>query len=450
MPDFLKFFPSNNIKPQTTLPLFYKIMPTKCFEDMQSRGYFYQFTDEESVIKLLNETSTSFYVGFDPTADSLHIGHLLPVMAARRLQQFGHRPIMLVGGATALVGDPSGRQEARPLLTVDTVRHNSEAIKEQLSRFIDFNTADFVNNADWFTKIYYLDFLRDIGPHFSVNKMLSMDSVKMRMETGISFLEFNYMILQAYDFMYLNEKYGCELQVGGQDQWGNIVTGVDLARRVKGKQLYGATWPLLMDSSGKKFGKSLGNAVWLDKNRTPVFDYYQYWRNVEDADVCKLLCFFTSLPTEEIEELKNLQAPRINRAKEILAFEATLLAHGFEEAKNAYIAAGTKFGFADPENKIFTTSSIKDVKNANSTENLPTFEIPKEKVEEGAWIVEALALSGLCSSNSEARRLIQGGGAYVNNEKVSDINLRLTINDFKNGELIIKAGKKNIKRFVIK
>lgn len=425
-------------------------MTKKCFEDMQSRGFFYQFTDEESVIKLLNEASTSFYVGFDPTADSLHVGHLLPVMAARRLQQFGHRPIMLVGGATALVGDPSGRQEARPLLTVDTVRRNSEAIKEQLSRFIDFNTANFVNNADWFTKMYYLDFLRDIGPHFSVNKMLSMDSVKMRMETGISFLEFNYMILQAYDFMYLNEKYGCELQVGGQDQWGNIVTGVDLARRVKGKQLYGATWPLLMDSSGKKFGKSLGNAVWLDKNRTPVFDYYQYWRNVEDTDVCKLLYFFTSLPTEEIEELKKLQPPQINRAKEILAFEATLLAHGFEEAKKAYISAGTKFGFADPENRIYTTSSIKDVKIANSTENLPTFELTREKVEQGVWIVSLLAESGLCSSNGEARRLIQGGGAYVNNEKVSDMNYNLTISDFINGEAILKAGKKNIKRIIIK
>ncbi|MEI6055376.1 MAG: tyrosine--tRNA ligase [Lentisphaerota bacterium] len=425
-------------------------MTNKCFEDMQSRGYFYQFTDEEAVKKLLNETSTSFYVGFDPTADSLHIGHLLPVMAARRLQQFGHRPIMLVGGATALVGDPSGRQEARPILTVDTVSRNSEAIKEQLARFIDFNTANFVNNADWFTKMYYLDFLRDIGPHFSVNKMLSMDSVKMRMETGISFLEFNYMILQAYDFVYLNEKYGCELQVGGQDQWGNIVTGVDLARRVKGKQIYGATWPLLMDSSGKKFGKSLGNAVWLDKNRTPIFDYYQYWRNVEDTDVCKLLYFFTSLPSEEIEEFKKLQAPRINRAKEILAFEATKLAHGFEEAKNAYIAAGTKFGFADTENKIPTTSYIKDVKTANSTENLPTYEISKERIDAGVWIVSLLAESGLSSSNGEARRLIQGGGAYIGNSKVSDINYNLTINDFSNGEAIIKAGKKNIKRIVIK
>lgn len=425
-------------------------MLNKCFEDMLSRGYFYQFTDEESVKRLLNETSTSFYVGFDPTADSLHVGHLLPVMAARRLQQFGHRPIMLVGGATALVGDPSGRQEARPILTVDTVRRNSEAIQEQLSRFIDFNTANFVNNADWFTKMYYLDFLRDIGPHFSVNKMLSMDSVKMRMETGISFLEFNYMILQAYDFVYLNEKYGCELQVGGQDQWGNIVTGVDLARRVKGKQLYGATWPLLMDSSGKKFGKSLGNAVWLDKNRTPVFDYYQYWRNVEDTDVCKLLYFFTSLPSEEIEELKKLQVPQINRAKEILAFEATLLAHGFEEAKNAYIAAGTKFGFADPENRIPTTSSIKDVKNASSTENLPTYEISKERIDAGIWIVSLLTESGLTSSNGEARRLILGGGSYINNLKISDINYNLTISDFANGEAIIKAGKKNIKRIVIK
>lgn len=425
-------------------------MPKKCFEDMQRRGYFYQFTDEESVAKLLNETSTSFYVGFDPTADSLHTGHLLPVMAARRLQQFGHRPIMLVGGATALVGDPSGKQEARPILSIETVAKNSEAIKKQLSKFVNFDNALFVNNADWFAGMLYLDILRDIGPHFSVNRMLSMDSVKLRMETGITFLEFNYMILQSYDFIHLNDAYKCELQIGGQDQWGNIVSGVELGRRVKGKQLYGATLPLLTDSNGKKFGKSVAGAVWLDVNKTSVFDYYQFWRNVDDHDVCRLLYLFTTLPSEEIEEFKKLQAPEINRAKEILAFETTLLAHGFDEARNTYIAAGSKFGFADPENKIHTTSSIKYIKLASCTENLPTYEISKDKIDAGVWIVETLALSGLCSSNGEARRLIQGGGAYVNNSKISDINYNLTSKDFLDGEVIIKAGKKNIKRLVIK
>ncbi len=425
-------------------------MPTKCFEDMQSRGYFYQFTDEESVKRLLNETSTSFYVGFDPTADSLHTGHLLPVMAARRLQQFGHRPIMLVGGATALVGDPSGKQEARPILSIETVAKNSEGIKKQLSKFVNFDNALFVNNADWFAGMLYLDILREIGPHFSVNKMLSMDSVKLRMETGITFLEFNYMILQSYDFMHLNNAYNCELQIGGQDQWGNIVSGVELSRRVKGKQLYGATLPLLTDSNGKKFGKSVAGAVWLDANKTPVFDYYQFWRNVDDHDVCRLLYLFTTLPSEEIEELKKLQAPEINRAKEILAFETTLLAHGFDEAKNAYIAAGSKFGFADPENKIFTSSSIKDIKTLNSTENLPTYEVSRERICEGIWIVSLLAEAGLCSSNGEARRLIQGGGAYLNNEKISDVNYNLKIGDFTNMEAILKAGKKNIKRLLIK
>ncbi len=429
---------------------------------MVGRGFFYQLTDEESLHKILNESSITFYVGFDPTADSLHIGHLLPVMAAKRLQSYGHKPIMLVGGATALVGDPSGKQEARPILSREKVAKNAATIKAQIGRFINFNEAYLVNNADWFADMLYIDMLRNIGSHFSVNRMLSMDSVKQRMETGISFLEFKYMILQAYDFVHLNEKYNCELQVGGQDQWGNIVSGVELGRKLKGKPFYGATFPLLMDRSGQKFGKTAAGAVWLDKNRTSVFDYYQFWRNVEDTDVCRLLYLFTALPSDEIESFKKLQAPAINRAKEILAYETTLLAHGAEEAKNAYIAAGTKFGFADPENKIATSSTIKTITASNSSESLPTYEISSDEISssssksddsstsEGKWLVALITESGLTSSNGEARRLIQGGGAYINDKKITDVNYDVTENDFENNEMILKAGKKNMRRIIIR
>ena len=427
-------------------------MTIKCFEDMEARGFFYQLTDDDAIKKTLNKKKVAFYVGFDPTADSLHTGHLLPVMAARRLQQAGHKPIILVGGATALVGDPSGKQESRPILTRETVSKNAEALKQQLSKFIHFDdkNAVFVNNADWLCDVNYLDLLRDIGRHFSVNRMLSMESVKQRMETGISFLEFNYMILQAYDFLHLYRKYKCELQIGGQDQWGNIVSGVELVRKVTRRPVLGATFPLLTDNNGQKFGKTAGGAVWLDPSRTSVFDYYQFWRNVDDADVTKLLYLFTSLPTEEIKKLETLKAPEINRAKEILAYEATVLAHSEKEAKKAYLAAGTKFGFADPENKIQTSSNIVNVKTSDGSADLPSFGIDKDKLDEGIWIVTLLSESGLCSSNGEARRLIKGGGAYLNGTRISDFNYTVTDKDFTNDETILKAGKKKIRRIWVK
>jgi len=425
-------------------------MAIKCFEDMEARGFFYQLTDSDAVKKSLNEEKVTFYVGFDPTADSLHTGHLLPVMAARRLQQAGHRPIILVGGATALVGDPSGKQEARPILTKETVAENVEALKQQLSKFINFDdkNAIFVNNADWLCSVLYIDLLRDIGCHFSVNRMLSMDSVKQRMETGISFLEFNYMILQSYDFLHLHREYDCSLQVGGQDQWGNIVSGVELVRRVTGKPVFGSTFPLLTDSNGQKFGKSMGGAIWLDPSRTSIFDYYQFWRNVDDADVGRLLFLFTSLSTEEVKYLGALEAPEINRAKEILAYEATVLAHNEEEAKKAYLAAGTKFGFADPKNKISTSSKIVNIKTTDGTADLPSYSIDKNRLNEGIWIVSLLSESGLCSSNGEARRLIKGGGAYINGTRISDFNYSVSAKDFSNNESILKAGKKKIRRII--
>ena len=422
-----------------------------CFDDLNSRGFIYQLTDTDAIKKTLNNNKTYFYVGFDPTGDSLHTGHLLPVMAARRLQQAGHVPIILVGGATGMVGDPSGKNEARQVLTKETVASNAEALKKQLSKFIDFEDgkAIFANNADWLCDLLYIDMLRDIGRHFSVNRMLSMDSVKQRMETGISFLEFNYMILQSYDFLHLNEKYNCTLQVGGQDQWGNIVSGVDLVRRVNGKQVYGATFPLLTDSAGQKFGKTADGAIFLDTNKTSVFDYYQFWRNVEDSDVKKLLFLFTSLPTDEVEELGSFQAPEINRSKEILAFEATKLAHGEEVAAKTYLAAGSKFGFADPKNTITTSSSIVKYKAEDAVKNLPTFNIKKADIEEGIWIASLLSKSGLCNSNGDARRLIKGGGAYINDARINDMNYNITHTDFNDGELILKAGKKKFKRIVI-
>ncbi len=421
------------------------------YKDLKERGFIYQETDAEALQKLLNSEPVTFYIGFDPTADSLHIGHLLPIMAMRRLQEAGHKPIALVGGATALVGDPSGKSEARPIMSKEIVAGNAAALKSQLSRFIDIDNSIFVNNADWFHDLLYIDFLRDIGSRFSVNKMLTAESVKMRLETGLSFLEFNYMILQAYDFSVLNREYGCKVQFGGQDQWGNIISGVDLTRRMNQAEVFGMTFPLLLNSQGQKFGKTAGGAVWLDPTRTPVFDYYQFWRNCDDADVGKLLCFFTSLPIEEIKALSALEAPAINRAKEILAYEATVLAHGKAEAEKAYLAACSKFGFSDPDNKIPTSSSVKDIKPAaGGVDDLPTFEVPAEELEgDGIWVVKLLAMSGLCNSNGEARRLIQGGGAYLNDERIGAVETNVTAADFNDGSLILKAGKKKVKRIIM-
>lgn len=417
------------------------------FEDLKVRGFIYQNTSEDAIKKLLSEEKVYYYVGFDPTGDSLHVGHLLPVMAMRRLQQAGHVPIVMVGGATGQIGDPSGKSEARVILSKEVVAHNAECIRKQLSRFISEDNAIFVNNAEWFNNMLYLDFLRDIGSKFSVNKMLTAESVKMRLETGLSFLEFNYMILQAYDFYMLNKKFGCKLEMGGQDQWGNIVAGTELVRRLSQQEVHGITMPLLINSStGQKFGKSVGGAVWLDKNKTSVFDYYQFWRNTDDADVQKLMLYFTALP---VDEIRNICSASINRAKEILAFEATALAHSGEEAAKAYLAAGAKFGFSDKENKIPTSSAIAKINMDEAViDDLPTYELTLPA--EGIWFPKLMAEAGLCKSNGEARRLIQGGGAYLNDQRISDPDFTAKAADFPNGSAIVKAGKKNIKRIVLK
>ncbi len=421
-------------------------MSTNLLEDLKARGFVYQSTDEKALAKALSEGPITYYVGFDPTGDSLHVGHLLPVMAMRCLQKAGHRPIALVGGATGLVGDPSGKQEARPILTKEKVAQNCAAIGEQLKRFLPYDNVVMANNLDWLGEMKYLDFLRDIGSKFSVNKMLTAESVKLRMETGITFMEFSYMLLQSYDYYILNRDYGCTLELGGQDQWGNIAAGIDLVRRLSQKEVHGFTMPLLLNSQGKKFGKSVGGAVWLDKNKTSVFDYYQFWRNVDDADVRKLMGYFTALPLDEIQTLCDAS---INRAKEVLAFEATSLAHGHDEAAKAYLAACTKFGFADKDGTIPTSSRIREIKPDSSAalDDLPTYRLTLPA--EGIWIVKLLADSGLCKSNGDARRLIQGGGAYLGDKRVESADCTVTAADFKDGAVILKAGKKNLKRIVL-
>ncbi len=430
------------------------------FDLLTERGFIYQLTDDLEIKERLAAGRLVFYIGIDPTADSLHIGHLLPLMAARWLQQYGHKPIILIGGGTAMVGDPSGKTEMRMMLTEEEIESHGQALKNQLKRFIvidkqtdgsatEDNAAIVLNNCDWLQNLKYIDFLRDFGRHFSVNKMLATESVKLRMETGLSFLEFNYSLLQSYDFYILAKDYDCVLQLGGQDQWGNIVAGVDLTRRVLSRPVYGMTFPLLTDSQGRKFGKSVDGAVWLDKSKTSVFDYYQFWRNVDDADVGKLLFFYSALPIDEIKRLALMGDPEINRAKEILAFEATSLAHGIDAAKKAFIAAASQFGYADKECKIDTSSKITRIDIKDDSSNLPSFTITSADVNKGYWIVKLIVDSGLEKSNGSARRLIKGGGAYLNDIRITDIDKEIKLSDFTRDIMTLRSGGKNIRQILL-
>ncbi len=412
------------------------------YDILKERGFVYQVTDEDGVRKLFDRKRVTAYIGFDPTADSLHAGSLVPIMALAHVQRSGHRPIALVGGGTGLVGDPSGKTETRKLLDIETIRSNAEALKRQLARYISFEEekALLLNNADWLIDLKYIEFLRDIGKYFSVNKMLTAESIKQRLEKGLTFIEFNYMVLQAYDFYILNRDYDCDIQMGGQDQWGNIVAGIDLIRRISSKEAFGITFPLITDSSGQKFGKSVKGAVWLDAKKTSPYDYYQFFRNTMDDDVERYLGYFTFLPMDEVRELGKLKPPLLNRAKEILAFEATKITHGLDEAKKAYIASVEKFGEADPNKTVETSSDILniDIKEAEH----PSVDISKSKIIDGLSVVEAFVISGLVKSKGEARRLIKQGGAYVNGKRVSSDSLILKIDDFKEGKLDLRAGKK--------
>ena len=405
----------------------------KIYEELQRRGLIAQVTDEEEIKELINNGGARFYIGFDPTADSLHAGHFMTLVLMRRLQKAGNKPIVVLGGGTGLVGDPSGRTDMRAMLNEEQIAHNCERFKEQISRFIEFgeDKALCVNNADWLKGLKYTEVLRDVGACFSVNKMLTAECYKQRMEKGLTFLEFNYMIMQSYDFYYLHEKYGCNMQFGGDDQWSNMLAGTELIRKKTGKDAFALTIPLLTNSEGKKMGKSAKGALWLDKEKTSPYEFFQYWRNVDDADVDKCLKMITFIPIEEIEEMTKWPDNRINEKKEILAFEITKLVHGEEEANKALNAARALF-----------SGEGDDI-------NMPTTELNKEEVGEGIGLLDLLVLTKLATSKGEGRRLIEQGGISINGEKISDVNLKLTIEKLSDS-IKIKKGKKVFHKVVLK
>jgi len=380
----------------------------------------------------------TFYVGVDPTGPSMHIGHMVPFFAMSHLQKAGHQPIALVGGGTSMIGDPSGKTEMRKMLTIEQIRANAQSIKGQLSKIIDFapGKGRMVNNYDWLGPLNYLEFLRDIGKHFSVNRMLSFETYKMRMETGLSFIEFNYQLLQSYDFLTLAREYGCELQMGGDDQWGNIVAGIELTRRVESKEVYGLTFPLVTRSDGKKMGKTEKGAVFLDPEMFSPYEFYQYWRNVADADAAKFLKLFTFLPMEQIRELEALEGAEVNRAKEILAYEQTKIIHGEEEAEKAREAARAAFSVG--------VSSGPGDKSA-----IPSIDIAGTELAAGIGVLDLFARTDLCSSRGEARRLVDQGGASINETKITDVEAVIDASFVKQGELMLKAGKKRYFRVVV-
>ena len=394
-------------------------------DELLDRGYIKQFTHEAETRELLEKEKITFYIGFDPTADSLHVGHFIALMFMAHMQRAGHRPIALLGGGTAMVGDPSGKTDMRKMLTKEQIQHNVDSIKKQMERFIDFSDdkAILVNNGEWLLNLNYVDFLRDVGTHFSVNRMLSAECFKQRLEKGLSFLEFNYMLMQGYDFYVLNQKYGCKMQLGGDDQWSNMIAGVELVRRKAQGEAFAMTCTLLTNSQGQKMGKTVGGALWLDAEKTSPFDFYQYWRNVDDADVEKCLALLTFLPMDEVRRLGSLEGAQINEAKKVLAYEVTKLVHGEEEAKKAQDAANALFsGGADMS-------------------NVPTVTVSRDVL--GTSLLDVLANNKIVPSKSEGRRLIQQGGLSINGEKVVEVSRALTEEDFKDGSALIKRGKKN-------
>ena len=400
------------------------------YDELVARGLIAQVTNEDEIKEMINNGKATFYIGFDPTADSLHVGHFMALCLMKRLQMAGNKPIALIGGGTAMIGDPSGRTDMRQMMTTETIDHNVECFKKQMSKFIDFSEgkALLVNNADWLLDLNYVEVLREVGACFSVNKMLSAECYKQRMEKGLSFLEFNYMIMQSYDFYMLFNKYGCNMQFGGDDQWSNMLGGTELIRRKLGKDSHAMTITLLLNSEGKKMGKTQSGAVWLDPNKTTPYEFYQYWRNVADADVLKCIRMLTFLPMEEINAMESWEGSQLNRAKEILAYELTKLVHGEEEAKKAEESAKALFG------------------GGSSMENIPTATLKEDDVTaDGVDILSALVSAGLCASRSEARRNVEQGGVTVDDVKVTDIKYMITVENLKTG-VLIKRGKKNFKK----
>ena len=404
------------------------------YDELVARGLIAQVTDEKEIKELVNNGKAVFYIGFDPTADSLHVGHFMALCLMKRLQMAGNKPIALIGGGTAMIGDPSGRTDMRQMMTKETINHNVECFKKQMSRFIDFSDdkALLVNNADWLLDLNYVDVLRDVGPHFSVNRMLTAECYKQRMERGLSFLEFNYMIMQSFDFYTLFQKYGCNMEFGGDDQWSNMLGGTELIRRKLGKDAYAMTINLLLNSEGKKMGKTQSGAVWLDPNKTSPFEFYQYWRNVSDADVLKCLRMLTFLPLEQIDEMDKWEGSQLNQAKEILAFELTKLVHGEEEAKKA--EEGAKALFA----------------GGGNTDNMPTTVLAVDDFREDAIdILTLLVKSGLSASRNEARRAVEQGGVSLDGEKVTDIKAAFEKNTFSGDGVVVKRGKKNFRKITL-
>ena len=404
------------------------------YEELQARGLLAQVTDEKEIREMINAGKATFYIGFDPTADSLHVGHFMALCLMKRLQMAGNKPIALLGGGTGMIGDPSGRTDMRQMMTKETIQHNCDCFKKQMSRFIDFSEgkAMMVNNADWLLKLNYVELLREVGPHFSVNRMLTAECYKQRMERGLSFLEFNYMIMQSYDFYALFQRYGCNMQFGGDDQWSNMLGGTELIRRKLGKDAYAMTITLLLNSEGKKMGKTQSGAVWLDPNKTTPFDFYQYWRNVADADVMKCLRMLTFLPLEQIDEMDHWEGSQLNQAKEILAYELTNLVHGEEEAKKAQEGARALFG------------------TGNAAE-MPTAQLTQEDLTDGGIdLIGALVKAELVASRSEGRRAIEQGGVSVDGEKITDIKYVLAKDELSGEGVVIKRGKKKFKKVCMK
>jgi len=414
---------------------------------LKARGFIEQTTHDDALRDYLDSKQVTCYIGFDPTASSLHVGSLVPIMSLAHMQRNGHRPIALVGGGTGLVGDPSGKTEMRKILTVEDVAANVVGLKNQLSRFIDFsdNNAIMVNNADWLTKLEYIPFLRDIGRHFSVNRMVKAESYKMRLESeeGLSFIEFNYMVLQAYDFLELRKGYDCRLQMGGSDQWGNIVAGIDLIRRVEGQSAFGITFPLITTASGAKMGKTAVGAVWLDPDRTSPYDYFQFWVNTDDRDVMRFLALFTFLPLDEIRSLATLEGADLNAAKSILAFEATRLAHGDEEALKAYQSASSMFGSRRLPDALLPSSQIPRAQDTSDDETVPQLEMRVEEFKDGIPCFKLFHAVGLADSSGAARRLIQQGGGYVNGRRLERFDEMLTVEDIDDMQILLRAGKKH-------
>ncbi len=405
------------------------------FEELKARGMIAQLTNEEKIKELLENEKVYFYIGFDPTADSLHVGHFVQIMVMSHLQKAGHVPIALFGGGTGMIGDPSGKTDMRKMLTKEDIDHNIECFKNQMSRLVDFSDgkALMVNNGDWLLNLNYINFMREIGVHFSVNRMLAAECYKQRLERGLSFFEMNYMIMQSYDFLVLNRKYNCQLELGGDDQWSNIIGGVELIRRTEQKEAYGMTFALLQTSDGKKMGKTEKGAVWLDAEKTSPYDFYQYWRNVGDADVIRCLKMLTFVPVDEIKEYEKLEGSELNKVKSILAYEVTKLIHGQEEADKAQAAAKA----------IFQPGA--------NTDNMPTTELSKDEfAEDGIAVLDVLVKAKLLSSKREARTLVEQGGVAINDKKVEGANARLALADFADGYVIIKKGKKVYHKVVVK